>query len=129
METPHLRCSADSLNVTCESSVVRRGRRHNVALRTVTNDISVSTSPQSSDTFVSVMRSLAWFRWMWLPAVTLSVVSRNVSMENRQQHYYDVTWRFHKAKNWHVYWSIMNMCVINAIYLVLLLFRFTSPLF
>jgi hypothetical protein len=66
---------------------------------------------------------------MWLHAVTLSLVSRNVSVENRRQHYYVITWRFHKAKNWQIYWFIMHMYVLIAINLVLLLLRFTNHLF
>jgi hypothetical protein len=97
---PNRRRSADSLNMTCEIS----GSEQAAGLTLITVDISVSTSPQSSDRFVSVLRGLTCLRWMGLPSVTLSVVSRNVSMENRQQHYYVITWRFHKAKNWQIYW-------------------------
>jgi hypothetical protein len=107
---PHQRRPADSLNMMCESSVLEQA----AGLKPVMNDISVSTSPQSSDRFVSVLRGLTCSRLMWLPAVMLSVVSRNVSVENRQ-HYYVITWRFHKARNWQIYWFIMHMYMLNAI--------------
>ena len=105
------------------------GSEQAAVLTPVTNDISVSTSPQSLDRFVSVLRGPACFRWMWLPAVTLSVVSRNVSVENRKQHYYVIKWHFHEAKNWQIYCFMMHMYVLNVIYLVLPLLRFTSHLF
>ena len=114
---PHRRRPADSLNMMCESSVSEQA----ADLKPVMNDISISTLPRSSDRFVSVLRGLTCFRLMWLPAVMLSVVSRNASMENRQ-HCYVITWRF-------LYWFIMHMYVLNAIYFVLMLLRVTSRLF
>ena len=56
--SPHRWRPADSLNMTCESC----GSEQAAGLTSVTNDISVSTSPQSSDRFVSVLRGLTCCR-------------------------------------------------------------------
>lgn len=92
----HRRRPADSLKMTCESS----GSEQTASLTpvnewhfcyhfaTVFGQVCVSVGSCLLSVNVVTRRDLP------------SVVSRNVSVENRQQHYYVITWHLHKVKNW-----------------------------